>query len=119
MDLGEGMMDKAELIKTIDERLAELAALEEDWNNYRADRIDAEVIARVRKFFDLLDYVFPKPYLFPTPSGGINIEWEECKENRGLSIEFMRTGDIQFFLYGELTMDKPRGIRELMDWIRQ
>ena len=105
----------------IEGRLAELTkvSLHEEFDYASADRIDAEVIARVREFLKLLDYNFPKPYLYPTPFGGIRIEWnEDCKHGGGLDIEFTRLGMISFELNGELSLDKPQGIKELLDWIR-
>lgn len=110
-------MKKSDLMLMINERLVELAALPQNWNDDGADRIDSEVIAQARKFFEDLDYVFPKPYIFPTPSGGIQVEWDECKENRLLTVDFMRMGVILFSLRGEFDLEKPNRIRELRDWI--
>lgn len=59
---------------SIDERLAELLALEAGWNGYRAPPIDRACAERVRAFFPLAAELGLQPWVCPLNDGGLQIE---------------------------------------------
>jgi hypothetical protein len=68
--------DRPTWVAEIDDRLAELVALPENWNSYGARRVDPAVARSTREL--LLQTVradTPRPALVPTSHGGIQIEW--------------------------------------------
>ncbi len=58
-------------------RLAELAALREDWDGYGARRLDHDAL---RLADDVLEDMMQRlpllPDIFPVPDGGVQLEWE-------------------------------------------
>jgi hypothetical protein len=61
-------------VPNADERLAELLALEENWNSYRGRPIDRAVAERVRAFFPLVAKLGLDPWICPLSDGSLQIE---------------------------------------------
>jgi hypothetical protein len=61
-------------IPSADERLAELLALEENWNSYRGRPVDRAVAERVRAFFPLVAKLGLDPWICPLSDGSLQIE---------------------------------------------
>jgi len=57
------------------DRFAELAALNPGWIESAGERIEISAIEMARDILALLPDDSPRPSLFPTPDGGVQIEW--------------------------------------------
>jgi hypothetical protein len=68
------MTDSGRAIPGADERLAELLALEENWNSYQGRPVDRAVAERVRAVFPLLAELGLDPWISPLSDGSLQIE---------------------------------------------
>lgn len=75
---------------TFEEKLNEMAALQEGWNSYKAKAISPEIIALVKKFLT-------EPAIVPLSDGGILLEWQIGPQV--LTLEF--SGDHGFHIHLE------------------
>ena len=74
-------------LNRLDERLGELAALQEGWLDGSGARPDISALSRARRTLaELLSLDVPQPRIFATPEGGIQAEW--TVGNREISVTF-------------------------------
>lgn len=106
-----------------EDRLEELATLEEGWLDGRGDAISTHLIQLVRDRLLGLEGM-PKPLLYPTPEGGIIVEWtflEEGKEKSWIEIEFSRVTypsgvrGTEAYLSVENALKKDGDVRKVLD----
>ena len=74
------------------DRLSEIAKLPEDWDSYGAKAIDPECVERAEDFInkEILPSHGIAPFVVPSPSGGVQLEWERGEHS--LEIEFLPDG---------------------------
>jgi hypothetical protein len=90
----------AELLRQADERFAELAAYEDNWDSYGGEPLTAEAQAAARRLLHLVcarhgeaDRALVRPVaIAPTPDGGVIIDWERP----GQSVSIIVYGDGTF-----------------------
>ena len=62
------------------ERLRSLKQLRAGWDSHGGEAPDPKVIegavALLTKLDDVADFLFSKPYVYATPAGGVQFEWE-------------------------------------------
>lgn len=103
-------------LDTAREQLEAIGELTAGWNSYGADPPDAAAIQGAWSLLQSLHRtgVIPKPHLYPTPSGGIQLEWESA--GHYLEIEllgetkakyFFSDADGRYETEGFLEQDKP------------
>jgi hypothetical protein len=64
-------------MSALDDRLAEIAALPAGWLDGDGEAVTREAIEGARQAVRMLALAgMPKPRLFPTPDGGVSVEWE-------------------------------------------
>ncbi|MYB37151.1 MAG: hypothetical protein F4Y26_07165 [Gammaproteobacteria bacterium] len=84
------------------QRLAEIAALQEDWDSYGAPPISR---ARIEAVGDLIQTVAdgraPPPTLVPTPDGSIQLEWH----SHGVELEVQMLSESEM----EVSFEDLRG----------
>jgi len=74
-----GSLDTDPLVRA-DQRLADLARLEEDWDSYGAAPIAPEAIKIASHLMRrvLMHRPYPPYFVGPIPYGGVEIEWRNC-----------------------------------------
>lgn len=65
----------ADNIERLDERAAELLALQPGWDSYSAKAINAIAVNRALRFCEWLADDAPVPDLVPLNDGGVQLEW--------------------------------------------
>lgn len=72
-------------------RLGGLADLPDGWDSYGAPPISPVAIAAaaqgLRECADL-----PRPYVYPTTAGGVQLEWPDADDRGCLTIEYLADG---------------------------
>ena len=81
----------------MDERLAELLALEENWDGYRGRPIDRACAERVRALFPLIAKLGLSPWICPMSDGGLQIERAGTDD---YSVEFAPDGTASVYFDG-------------------
>ena len=66
--------------ETVDEQIDQLSQLKDGWyrmHGIKGEMIDERVIQCARRFFEqyALAAQIPAPFIFPTPEGGMRLEW--------------------------------------------
>jgi hypothetical protein len=64
----------------VEDRLDKIAALEPNWDSYGALSIDPRAVAEVRSFLKKWPKGWSKPFIVPTTSGGIALEWQDDED---------------------------------------
>ena len=106
-------------MKTIMDRLQDLALLKRDWNSYGARRIDTEAIKRAESILKTLekDNIQRPHFVGPMSDGGVSFQWTN------LEISIPATGKIgwynDYFVAGdeeggEIEIEKLDTLYELM-----
>lgn len=76
-----------ELIE-LDKRLNYLGKIEPGWLEGKGTSIDSEILARVKSVLEqALHLHVPRPRLFPTPEGGVQMEWTNASNEVSLTLD--------------------------------
>lgn len=72
----------------VDHRLKSLALIEKGWLDGEGEALDADDIEKLRAIMQVqYRRNWPFPYLYPTPEGGISMEWETGGYLCGMTID--------------------------------
>ncbi len=78
-------------------KLAELAALPENWDSYGSPAVQPLARQRAADLLDLLgQFKLPAPQIFPVPGGGLQLEWQ--KAGGGMELEILPDGSLEFLI---------------------
>lgn len=87
-------------VKTVVEKIAELARLSENWDSYGSRPIQPAAIEKTIELLrELSKFDLPLPQIFPVPGGGIQLEWQNAE--RELEIELLSDGSVEFLIVDE------------------
>ncbi len=116
------VLDDPEDLVSLDDRLDELALLNEGWLDGEGVRPDALVLERARGMLaDLLTFEVPRPRVFATLEGGVQAEW--TVDDHEISVAFEPDGKLYAVSVNlasgqaeepELTTDDPAQIAQLL-----
>ena len=96
-----------------EQRLEQFRQLPENWDSYGAPRITDEAIEKGKSILTLMTAAgfFEEPFVAPSPSGGIQIEW--CIPGGEVELQIPPTGDPITYSMVETTADgQEREIEE-------
>lgn len=69
-------------------RLLELWALQPGWLDGAGEAIDRAVLRRVQLLLDqLTSRAVPRPHVFPTPEGGVQLEWSRAPREISVTLQ--------------------------------
>lgn len=80
------------ILAAVEKRVADLLALEEDWDSYGADPPSPATAARALAWLGTLPPETAAPWLVPTVNGGVAVEWHEGGWD--VELEFESTGAV-------------------------
>lgn len=91
------------------ERLNELSNLEDGW--YWGDGLapTAAAINASRDLVNILPKQLEDPGIFPTPDGGVLIEWAALRETRLDSIDILPDGSFELWVFDEPNLPLTTG----------
>lgn len=85
-------------VEAIRRRLDVLKALGPGWDSYGALEVEESACERVMRLVEALPASCPAPWVVPTPSGGVQLEWRERRSRPFLEVE--TTDDGWWWVYG-------------------
>lgn len=97
------------------DRLEQIAALEENWNGYGASPIPSSIIRDVEGFLCTLPI---QPEIFPTARPSIQLEYDTADRH----IEFEITEEkrvLMFFCAGDVSIEKEISLSELSNYVKR
>ena len=97
------------------DRLEQIAALEENWNGYGASPIPSSIIRDVEGFLCTLPI---QPEIFPTARPSIQLEYDTAD----CHIEFEITEEkrvLMFFCAGDVSIEKEISLSELSNYVKR
>lgn len=84
-------------LSEVEQRISEFKSLKSNWDSYGAEPVTEELCSKALKLLTSIKKEnLPKPFLSPTPDGGIDIEWN--KQSCLLSIK-VRKNEIRSLLF--------------------
>ena len=84
-------------------QLKAIADLPDGWDSHRSARPDLQIVERAEQVLGALRAVeksLAKPRIHPTPSGGVQFQWES--ERRYLEIELVEVDRAQFYFVNRI-----------------
>lgn len=88
-------------------QLREIESLEENWDQYGANRICNQCIKKARRMIESLPPFVHSPDIFPNPNGTVTLEWDE--DSGFFSIEI---GKEKFSSFLDITGKEPQYYHE-------
>lgn len=110
---------KAEWEEKTRRKLGQLLRLAPNWDGYGARSPDPAVLERaLRALLEVVPTSAPAPYLVPSPTGGLQIEWHERAGD--VEIEFKADGTASFFMETDDQVIEESGpVEEIEELARQ
>ena len=119
------MTETVEVSRDVESRLDELALLEDGWLDGEGDAISPLLIQLVRDKFHKPEGL-PQPFVYPTPEGGITVEWVfSSEDNEGedswIEIEFSRVTypsgveGTEAFLSVENALERDKDVEKILN----
>jgi hypothetical protein len=92
-----------------------LAALADNWDGDGASALDPKLVEAARKLLRALvaEQIFSKPHIYPTRSGGVQLEWE--RGERYFEIEVVSPTAVELYYvdgHGEQVEKDVKGLAE-------